>query len=196
MLLTGNSAVVYRLRPGTMTTLTLATLTMPAATLGVEWNVSIIGHSAFTAAPLFAARVHGDDGSPILRLYEWDRIRRVPFQIDCWLPSDRPFLMVAIRITNPNDHIVPMYWWSNIAVHERRDVRVIGPADLAYRHDYDGTLVEHRVPMYEGADVTYTTNRRYAADLYFRIPGENRKWIAALDGAGSGLVQTSTDRLL
>src|SRR6185503_7662855 len=28
---------------------------------GVEWNVSIIGHSAFTCAPLFAARVAADD---------------------------------------------------------------------------------------------------------------------------------------
>src|SRR3954465_5356932 len=49
---------------------------------GVEWNVSIIGLSPFPCSPLFAARVTADDGSPVLRLYEWDRIRRVPWQID------------------------------------------------------------------------------------------------------------------
>src|SRR3954453_8954749 len=39
---------------------------------GGEWNLSIIGHSAFTCAPLFAARVTTDDATPVLRLYEWD----------------------------------------------------------------------------------------------------------------------------
>src|SRR5438874_1293607 len=146
---------------------------------GVEWNVSIIGHSPFTCSPLFAARVIDEDGTQVLRLYEWDRIRRVPFQIDCWLRDDLPFLMVRVRITNPNNHAVPMYWWSNIAVCEREDVRVLAPAEDAYRHDYDGKLVEHRIPMYGGVDVTYTTNRRYAADLYFRIPHGHRPWIAA-----------------
>src|SRR3954471_24645551 len=162
---------------------------------GVEWNISIIGHSAFTCEPLFAARVVAADGTPVLRLYEWDRVRRVPFQIDCWLPNGSPFLMVRVRITNPNDHAVPMYWWSNIAVPERDDVRVLAPAELAYRHDYDGSLVAHDVPVYDGVDVTYTTNRRSAADLYFRIPKGRRPWIAALDRNGAGLIHTSTGRL-
>ena len=162
---------------------------------GVEWNISIIGHGPLTCAPLFAARVRADDGSDILRLYEWDRIRHVPFQIDFWLPRDKPFLFTRPRIVNPNDHTVPMYWWSNIAVPERQDVRVLGPATRAYRHDYDGSLVEHEVPIYDGADVTYTTNRKSAADLYFRIPENHRPWIAALDAEGRGLVHASTSRL-
>src|SRR4051812_4034012 len=127
---------------------------------GVEWNVSIIGHCPLTCSPLFAARVKDDAGNDVLRLYEWDRIRRVPFQIDFSLAEDRPFLFARVRIINPNNHTMPMYWWSNIAVPEREDVRVIGPAEEAYRHAYDGALVEHRVPHYEGTDVTYTTNRR------------------------------------
>jgi hypothetical protein len=88
-----------------------------------------------------------------------------------------------------------MYWWSNLAVPEREDVRVLSPSTQAYRHDYDGTLVEHDVPIFQETDVTYTTNRRHAADLYFRIPPGRRPWIAALDGNGRGLVHTSTDRL-
>ena len=163
---------------------------------GVEWNISIIGHSPFTCAPLFAARVLDDDGNPVLRLYEWDRIRRAPFQIDCWLSDDKPFLFVRVRIINPHDYPIPMYWWSNIAIPEKRDVRVLGPSDQAYRHDYDGSLVEHSIPYYEGTDVTYTTNRRWAADMYFRIPPGQRPWIAALDGEGRGLLHTSTDRLI
>jgi hypothetical protein len=162
---------------------------------GVEWNVSIIGHSPFTCSPVFAARVAGDDDVPVLRLYEWDRIRRVPFQIDCWLAHESPFLMVRVRIVNPNEDAVAMYWWSNIGVVERADVRVLAPSDQAFRHDYDGRLVAHDVPLYEDTDVTYTTNRPSAADLYFRIPQGHRPWIAALDARGSGLVHTSTDQL-
>ena len=48
---------------------------------GVEWNIGIIGHSPFTCEPLFAARVEGPDG-PVLRMYEWERVRGTPFQID------------------------------------------------------------------------------------------------------------------
>src|SRR4051812_2014931 len=159
---------------------------------GVEWNIGIIGHCPLSCDPLFAARVIAEDGTQVLRLYEWERIRRVPFQIDFWLPDDRPFLLTRVRITNPNAHTMPMYWWSNIGVPEREDVRVLGPSDNAYRHDYDGSLVEHDVPIFQGVDVTYTTNRRSAADLYFRIPPERRKWVTALDGDGRGIIHTST----
>src|SRR5207244_4744905 len=134
------------------------------------WKISVVGHSAFTCSPLFAARVVGDDGTPVLRLYEWDRVRRVPFQIDCWLSNDSPFLLTRVGITNPNDHTVPMYWWSNIAVPERPDVRVLSPADHASRHNYDGTLVEHRVPVYDGVDRHYPTTHDPAPDHYVRTP--------------------------
>src|SRR5437773_333918 len=89
-------------------------------------------------ASILPYRLHDDAKTPVLRLYEWERIRRVPFQIDCWLPDGSQFLFVRVRITNPNEHTVPMYWWSNIGVPEREDVRVLGPADQALRHDYDG----------------------------------------------------------
>jgi uncharacterized protein DUF5107 len=162
---------------------------------GVEWNIGIIGHCPLSCSPLFAAKVVADDGTEVLRMWEWERIRRVAFQIDCWLAKDAPFLMVRVRIINPNKHTVPMYWWSNIGAREREDVRVIGPADEAFRHDYDGRLVGHQVPSYEDTDVTYTTNRGAAADLYVRIPEGQRPWITALDCEGRGLVHTSTDRL-
>ena len=162
---------------------------------GVEWNIGIIGHCPLTCSPLFAARVEGADGTPVLRLYEFERIRRVVFQVDCWLPEGSPFLRVRVRIQNPNDHAVPMYWWSNIGVPEREHVRVLGPADRAQRHDYDGSLLWQDVPILDGVDVTYPTNRHAAADLYFAIPPERRPWIAALDGDGRGLVHASTSRL-
>ena len=85
---------------------------------GVEWNCGIPGHTPLTCSPMFAARVVGDDGSPILRLYEFERVRGVPYQIDFSLPPGSPWLLATVRIVNPHDRQIPMYWWSNIAVPE------------------------------------------------------------------------------
>ena len=51
------------------------------------------------------------------------------------------------------------------------------------------------IPVLDGQDRTYTTRASEAADYFFAIADDQRRWIAALDGRGAGLVQTSTDRL-
>lgn len=162
---------------------------------GVEWNISTIGHSPFTCSPVFAAHVQSPDGQPILRLYEWERMRQVPFQIDVVLPDGSPVLFVYVRITNPHDHTIPMYWWSNIAVPETHHTRVITPADSTYRFDYGEGLQVIPLPEVDGIDYTYATNSNRSVDYFFDVPDDVRPWIAALDGAGKGLMQTSTARL-
>ena len=163
---------------------------------GVEWNIGLRGHCALTCSSLFAARLERDDGTPVLRMYEWERMRLVPYQIDAWLPDGSPVLFVRIRIVNPHDREVPMYWWSNIAVRETADTRVLVPADSAYTFGYgSGGPTRSEIPRVEGTDVTYTANIQRAADFFFHIPGGQRPWIAALDREGKGLVQTSTDLL-
>lgn len=161
---------------------------------GVEWNIGTIGHSPFTCAPLFAARVDGPDGIPVLRMYEWERIRQVTFQIDAWLPDDSPVLFVRVCIRNPHARETPMYWWSNMAVPETPDTRVIVPAESAYRYTYDHLDVIP-VPKEAGLDYTYATRVTRATDFFFYIPDPSWPWIAALDGNGTGLVQVSTRRL-
>ena len=161
---------------------------------GVEWNIGIIGHCPFTCTPLFAARVERSDGTPVLRMYEWERIRQVPFQIDAYLPNGSPVLFVRVRIVNSHDREVPMYWWSNMAVPETPDTRVIVPADSAYRFNYS-RLDVIPVPQAEGIDITYSTNIARAADFFFHVPDGHRPWSTALDEEGKGLVQVSTERL-
>ena len=163
---------------------------------GVEWNIGLRGHCALTCSSLFAARLERDDGTPVLRMYEWERMRQVPYQIDAWLPAGSPVLFVRVRIVNPHDREVPMYWWSNIAVPETADTRVLVPADSAYTFGYgSGGPTRAGIPEVEGTDVTYTTNIQRAADFFFHISDGQRPWIAALDREGKGLVQTSTDLL-
>ncbi|MFF0725925.1 DUF5107 domain-containing protein [Streptomyces sp. NPDC004134] len=162
---------------------------------GVEWNIGTIGHSPTTCAPLHAVRAERPDGTPVLRMYEFERLRRVVFQIDASLPDDSETLLVHVRIVNPNSHEVPLYWWSNIAVAEAPDVRVLAPADGAWQFSYDQVLRHVPVPEHEGLDRSRTARAQAAADYFFDLAPGQRRWIAALDGRGEGLVQTSTDRL-
>ncbi len=163
---------------------------------GVEWNIALRGHSPHTCSPLFAARVDGQDGSPILRLWEWERLRGIPYQIDFRLPAKSPWLFVRVRITNPHDYEVPMYWWSNIAVPEGEHVRVIVPANAAYHFDYNKILSRLPVPYAaQAVDTSYATNLKQSSDYFYDIADGQRPWIAALDAEGKGLIQTSTSRL-
>lgn len=163
---------------------------------GVEWNIGVIGHTPYTCSPLFAARIALPDGTPALRLYEWERIRQVAYQIDAYLPDGSAVLYVRCRIINPFDHALPIYWWSNMAVPEGESVRVITPAPEAYQYALSvADLRTVALPIVDGKDVTYTTNSARAADYFFRIPEKQRPWITALDAEGKGLVQVSTDVL-
>ncbi len=163
---------------------------------GVEWNVGTISHNLLGCGPLFAARLEAPDGTPILRQYEFERIRCVPFQIDAYLPDGSPVLFVRIRITNPHGREIPMYWWSNIAVPETPDTRVIVPASHAYLHGIrNEDLLIVPIPNFGGIDVTYPANNQEAASYFFHIPDGRRPWVTALDREGKGLVQVSTGRL-
>jgi hypothetical protein len=165
---------------------------------GVEWNCGATGHAAHTCAPVHAARVTAPDGGPMLRLWEWERLRDLPFQVDLWLPEGSEFLLVGVRVRNPHPRTVPAYWWSNTAVPETPDTRVLAPAAAAWHFDYRQTLGRVPLPVpdpADGLDVSYPARREHAADYFFDVPDGQRRWIAALDGDGRGLAQTSTDEL-
>lgn len=160
---------------------------------GIEWNIGATGHTTLSCAPLHAARVPAPDGGEMLRLWEWERLRDLPFQVDLWLPDGSDFLYVGVRIRNPHERPAPTYWWSNIAVPEER--RVLAPALEAWHFGYERRLRRVPVPSYDGVDRSYPLNSPYAADYFYEMPDGRRRWIAALDADGHGLVQTSTDVL-
>ncbi|MCF6522869.1 DUF5107 domain-containing protein [Streptomyces sp. JJ36] len=162
---------------------------------GIEWNIGATGHTTLSCAPLHAARVPAPDGGEMLRLWEWERLRDTPFQVDLWLPEGSDFLHVGVRIRNPHDRTVPVYWWSNIAVPEHERTRVLVPAEETWHFGYARTLRRIPVPEWEGADRSYPLRSVFPADYFYEVPGDARKWIASLDEHGRGLVQTSTDLL-
>ncbi|MFD3419407.1 DUF5107 domain-containing protein [Streptomyces decoyicus] len=162
---------------------------------GIEWNIGATGHTTLSCAPLHAARVPAPDGGEMLRLWEWERLRDLPFQVDLWLPDGSDFLHVGVRIRNPHHHTVPVYWWSNTAVPENEHTRVLAPAEEAWHFGYERTLRRVPVPHSDGADRTYPLRSEFPADYFYEVPDGARRWIASLDADGRGLVQTSTDTL-
>ncbi|MFD8148133.1 DUF5107 domain-containing protein [Streptomyces sp. NPDC059708] len=164
---------------------------------GIEWNIGATGHTALSCAPLHAALVPAPDGGVMVRLWEWERLRDLPFQVDLWLPEDSDFLYVAVRVRNPHERPAAVYWWSNTAVPENSGTRVLAPAEEAWHFGYERALRRIPVPRWEDADRTYPLDSTYPADFFYEVEPEAaaRPWIAALDAEGHGLAQASTGLL-
>lgn len=160
---------------------------------GVEWNCGMFGHNVHTCDTMFTTTTELSDGTPVLRMYEYERVRRVVQQMDFFLPEGSKMLYARNRIINPLPDVVPMYWWSNIAVPETPDTRIIVNADKAYMAD-NGTSLQDML-TYSDADCTYPINVPAAMDFFYKIPDLGRRYEAALDADGYGLIQTSTHRL-
>lgn len=161
---------------------------------GVEWNISMIGHTPFTMDQIFTARLEDEKGNPVLRMYEYERVRKVTYQMDFWLEEDSRFLNCRMRIFNQTAEVVPMYWWSNMAVPEHKGGRVIVPAKEAYTNRTDA-VYKVEVPYVDGIDISRYENIPKQVDYFFHIPKEAPKYIANIDKDGYGLLQMSTARL-
>jgi hypothetical protein len=183
-------------------TLQLANLALRDAWFagGVEWNLGLTGHTALTCEPLHAARVNLDGvggcaATPVLRLHEYERMRGLVYQVDAWLPDGAAHLLVHVTVTNPTQETVPLYWWSNTAVPEADDVRVLTPAQSAWTFGPERVLRHVAMPVVHGVDRSYPTRSTAAVDYFFDLTGAPRPWIVAVDGSGAGLVQSSTRQL-
>ncbi|MBE6385445.1 MAG: DUF5107 domain-containing protein [Lentisphaerae bacterium] len=166
---------------------------------GVEWNIGTRGHHVRTCRSMFVARARSYKGSPVLRMYEFSRENGVAYQMEFFLPEGSRFLFLRTRIHNHHSKVIPMYWWSNIAVDEGDDLRVVTPATHSFANTYISNF-EHilrrvELPTPDGYDCTYPKNYPVAKDHFFQISARDRKFEAALYGDGWGLCQCSTDIL-
>jgi hypothetical protein len=162
---------------------------------GVEWNLGTTGHTALTCSPVHAASLELPDGSPGLRIYEWERMRDLVYQVDFRLGPGSRHLSVDIEVTNPNAHAVPAYWWSNIAVASSAGTRVVAPGSSAFEFTYGRRLRRVPVPGPGGLDLSYPQAAARTADYFFELAAGKLPWIAAVDAAGAGLLQVSSRRL-
>lgn len=165
---------------------------------GVEFNVGIKGHNPLTCSPMFAQKVVYEGGE-VLKMYEFERIRQTAYSISAYLPDGSPYLYIRDCIENTCDEEKFTYWWSNIAVNESLKTRIIVPATESFLSSYnDGRYIVDKitVPNYEGRDLSYPNNSVRSQDYFYKIPLENAKWIAAVDGDGYGLLQFSDSAMI
>lgn len=165
---------------------------------GVEWNCgAVIGHHPFTCSQMFTAILSKEEsgiGCPVLRMYQFERIRGVTYQMDFYLPENAKFLHCRMRVVNDAYTATAMYWWSNIAVPSDEAARNIVPADEAYTHKAGG-VTKVPVPIYNEIDVTYPTRNPIAVDYFYKTYADKQHYTAHLNGEGYGLVETSTAQL-
>lgn len=161
---------------------------------GVEWNIGIIGHTPLSTEQMYTAKLCNEQGDPVLRMYAYERIREVEYQMDFWLGEQDRYLNCRMRIVNTGSKVVPMYWWSNMAVPEYTGGRISVPAKSAYTCT---TSCVHKVeiPMVDGVDVTQYEDVPNQVDYFFDIPEDSPKYITNLNASGYGLLQVSTQRL-
>lgn len=162
---------------------------------GVEWNCGVRGHSALTCSPIFAAACRLDDGTPVLRLYAFERIRANTFQMDFFMKDDVPFLFARMRLVNGAQKVKPVYWWSTIAVQQEEGARVIVPADEAYINQDEDPVYKMQIPVVDGVDLSYPTNHTIVVDHFYKIPEDQRKYEAYVRSDGKGIIHASTRRL-
>lgn len=160
---------------------------------GIEWNLGSTGHTTLSNRPMHAAVLDTALG-PIVRLWEWERTRDLILQVDLWLSGAR--LMASTRVVNPDPEPKPLYYWTNIAVAETADTRVLVPADTAWRTDYNGVLERVPVPFPDGSvDISVARDSRYAADYFFEVAHQDGRLVCAVEPDGRGFAQTSTQAL-
>ncbi len=162
---------------------------------GIEFNCGMVGHHPYTCSQIHAAETHLDDGTPVLRMYEYERVRGCIYQMDFFLPDGSKQLFGRMRIVNPTSHTTPMYWWTNMAVREDPGARNVIDATETYNNS-DGRVGKNPVPLRDGLDITYPSNNPVAIDYFWKIPQSARKYTAYIDRIGYGFFQTSTSRLL
>jgi len=174
---------------------------------GIEWNIGQIGHTFLTMEDYFAVICKNEDGEEFLRFYEYERCKCVFIQMDFHLPSDSNQLIAHVRIQNTRDEAVPMYWWTNIAVQEERNVRVLSGTNkvicITYEtcEDKDSThyFLHDSMPYLKalkGLDASYPGKFSFSSEYFF----QNSKrvectWEAAYYDDGSIFYERSTKEL-
>lgn len=167
---------------------------------GVEWNISQLGHTFTTCSPVFCSRVTGPKGEEFIRIYEYERQKKLFWQIDLHLPSNSRELYVYVRIINDNPYDTPMYWWSTTAVPEDAKTRVFANAERAMYHNPETEKQSMGkmpyFPEFGTKDYSYTLNLKRSNDFFLQTPPDvTAPWEAVAYGNGNVTFEKSTSLL-
>ena len=166
---------------------------------GIEWNFGYVGHACHTCSPVFAARVEAG-GESFLRLYDFERMTGMFWQIDFHLPDGSDALYAHVKIHNPNKVDSHTYWWTNTAVPETERTRVFASADdviyihfgAAGRRAAYGLAPMPVLPSLPGRDFSYPSASDFANEYFFQCPESPSYWEAVVHENGELFFDRST----
>lgn len=173
---------------------------------GIEWNVSQFGHSLQTCEPLFFATVKDKNNEEFLRIYEFERTKRIYYQIDFRLLDGDKNLYAYIKIINDDDYKKSMYWWANIAVREEKNIRVFSSTeDIVYIYQDSVGSTENAIKKFGASklpktpfveDGSYPLNFQYSSEYFFQTKKDTiSPWEAAVYNDGFMFFERSTNKL-
>ncbi|MCD1570572.1 DUF5107 domain-containing protein [Agromyces mediolanus] len=162
---------------------------------GIEFNIGTRGHAGHTCDDVHTAVVVSADGTESLRLWGYERVHGLVFQIDVALPRAASALIVRVRVRNPNAEPRPLYWWSNAAVPQTPRTRVLAADRRAYATDYDGGIRATDIDAHHGVDCSWPARCPHASDFFFEQSAVGVPWVAAVDDRGDGLLMVSDTAL-
>ncbi len=162
---------------------------------GVEWNCGSRGHTVLTSDKVYASSYTREDGTPVLRLYAFERVRAITYQMDFFLPADSKFLFARMRLVNGMPEVTPIYWWSTIAVKLEEGCRVVVPAEETYITQGTKPVRKAKIPYVEDFDASYPCLHKVAVDHFYKLFSDSRKYVAYFRKDGHGMIHASTRRL-
>ena len=141
---------------------------------GIEWNIGRTGHTYHTCAPVFFQKCTDINGEMFLRMFEYDRCEGLCFSIEFRLPKGSDTLFASVKIINSRDEDVPMYWWTNIAVKETADMRVLSATDeVIFQNPRGGGFGFGKMPYLDsvpGKDASFPNIYHYSSEYFFQTP--------------------------
>ena len=164
---------------------------------GIEWNFGSLGHSCLTCDDVFCA-VSEKDGEEFVRFYEFDRAKECVYQIDFSLPKGSRCLYSHVKVTNPNNSDTTTYWWTNVAVPEDGNTRVLSSSEKVIAA-CGNDLTYEKLPYLSimDGDLSYPKNATRSFDYFFQ-PEEGVKttWEGAVNNDGYAFFDRSTYPLI
>ena len=161
---------------------------------GIEWNIGSIGHTYTTCDNVFCARLEDGEGNTFIRIYEFERLKSIFWQVDFHLPEGSRHLLTHVKLINPFPTDTTTYWWSNVAVPTRGKTRILASGKKVISF-IDGEMAYETLPDLKAmpGDVSYTDVATRSFD-FFIMPNSDEEctWEAAAYDTGTVLYERST----
>lgn len=150
---------------------------------GVEFSVGQFGHSATTSAQVFCAVGRDEAGNDFLRVYEYERMLEVFWQLDFHLPPGAEELTMYARILNDRPRAAEVAYWTSTTLPETGHTRLFSATEeILYPDDAAHGFTSARLPQLPrlpGRDASYPQNFDYTGGYYFRPREGSSGWQAA-----------------